>query len=131
MQALVCHELGEPEVLRFEERPDLVPGADEVLIEVSAAGVNFPDGLIVAGKYQTKPELPFIPGSEIAGAVIAVGADVTGIAVGMRVMAFTARGGYATQALVPAHHVYPIPDELSFVDASIIPVAYGSRARRG
>lgn len=126
MRALVCNELGEPDSLDFEEGPDLVAGEGQVLIGVRAAGVNFPDGLLVAGNYQTKPPLPFVPGSEVAGVVRAVGEGVADVEVGTRVMAFTTLGGYATQALAPAHHVYPIPDELSFVDAAVIPVAYGT-----
>lgn len=126
MKALVCNELGSPDSLNLEEGPAPTPGEGQVLIEVHAAGVNFPDGLLVAGEYQTKPPLPFVPGSEVAGVVVALGEGVTGVTAGQRVMAFTTLGGYATAALAPAHHVYPIPDALSFVDAAIIPVAYGT-----
>lgn len=126
MKALVCNELGRPDSLDLEDAPVPTPGEGEVLIEVHAAGVNFPDGLLVAGEYQTKPSLPFVPGSEVAGVVAALGDGVSGVSVGQRVMAFTTLGGYATHALAPTHHVYPIPDALSFVDAAIIPVAYGT-----
>src|SRR5699024_6388118 len=126
VKALVCNELGSPDSLDLEEGPAPTPGEGQVLIEVHAAGVNFPDGLLVAGEYQTKPPLPFVPGSEVAGVVVALGGGATGVAAGQRVMAFTTLGGYATAALAPAHHVCPIPDALSFVDAAISPVAYGT-----
>lgn len=126
MKALVCNELGTPDSLDFEEWQALTPADGQVLIEVHAAGVNFPDGLLVEGTYQTKPPLPFIPGSEVSGTIAELGPGVEGLTVGQRVMAFTTRGGYATTALAPAHHVYPIPDELSFIDAAILPVAYGT-----
>ena len=76
VRAAVCHELGPPSVLRVEERPDPEPGPGEVAVAVEAAGVNFVDGLFVAGQYQIKPSLPFVPGSEVAGHVVAVGPDV-------------------------------------------------------
>lgn len=126
MKALVCNELGPPDSLDFEDCPTPVPQAGQVLIDVHAAGVNFPDGLQVAGTYQTKPSLPFIPGSEVSGVVAELGPGVEGVRVGQRVMAFTTRGGYATSALAPVHHVYRIPDNLSFTDAAILPVAYGT-----
>ena len=77
MRAAVCNELGPPSVLRVEERPDPEPGPGEVAVAVEAAGVNFVDGLFVAGQYQIKPSLPFVPGSEVAGHVVAVGPDVS------------------------------------------------------
>ena len=77
MRAAVCHELGPPSVLRVEERPDPEPGPGQVAVAVEAAGVNFVDGLFVAGQYQIKPSLPFVPGSEVAGHVVAVGPTST------------------------------------------------------
>ncbi|QYM63925.1 MULTISPECIES: zinc-binding dehydrogenase [unclassified Microbacterium] len=126
MRAQVAHRLGSPHVLRFEEvdAPTLGPG--QVVIDVRAAGVNFPDGLIVAGTYQTRTEPPLTPGSEVAGVVVAVGADVAGVGPGARVLAFTGMGGYAERVLVAADMVFPIPDEMSFVDAAGFPVAYGT-----
>lgn len=126
MKALMCNELGEPSSLELQTSADLNAGPGQVLIDVHAAGVNYPDGLLVAGQYQTKPPLPFTPGSEVAGVVLAVGDGVTGVLPGQRVMAFTTLGGYATQALAPERHVYPIPDDLGLVEAAIIPVAYGT-----
>lgn len=126
MRAHVAHRLGAPNVLRFDEVDAPTPGPGLVLIDVRAAGVNFPDGLIVAGTYQTRPELPFTPGSEVAGVVVSVGSDVTAVSVGTRVLAFTGMGGYAEQAVVAADMVFPIPDEMSFIDAAGFPVAYGT-----
>lgn len=126
MKALLCRTLGAPDTLRYEDVDDPVPGPGEVLVEVHASGVNFPDGLIVAGNYQTKPTLPFVPGSEAAGVVRAVGADVTGLGVGTRVLAFCGMGGYAEQVVVPAQMVFPIPDAMSYTDAAGFAVTYGT-----
>ena len=126
MRAQVVRRLGDPGVLSFDEIEDPHPGPGEVLIDVHASGVNFPDGLIVAGTYQTRPELPFIPGSEAAGVVAGVGAGVTALAAGARVLAFTGMGGYAQQVLVAADMVFPIPEEMKFIDAAGFPVAYGT-----
>ncbi len=82
MKVQLCEVLGAPEVLQYRDIADPEPGPGEVLVEVHAAGVNFPDGLVVSGNYQTKPALPFVPGSEVAGVVRALGADVDGVAVG-------------------------------------------------
>ena len=86
MKALIATELGGPEVLTYAEVPDPEPGPRQVLIEVKACGVNFPDTLIIAGKYQFKPPLPFSPGGELAGIIVAVGEQVTRHAVGDRVI---------------------------------------------
>lgn len=126
MRAQIVRELGGPDALSFEEIADPVAGPGQVLIEVHAAGVNFPDGLIVAGTYQTRPELPFVPGSEVAGAVVGVGEGVTHLAVGDRVLAFTGMGGYAELAAVSAEMAFPIPDAMSAVDAAGFPVTYGT-----
>jgi NADPH2:quinone reductase len=99
-------------LLVVEERPDLVPSPGSVVIEVEAAGVNFVDGLFIAGQYQIKPPLPFTPGSEVAGRVALVGADVSGVSVGQRVMATTGLGGYASQVMVSALSVVTLPDAL-------------------
>lgn len=126
MKAQLCEVLGEPDVLRYTDIDDPAPGRDEVLVEVRAAGVNFPDGLVVSGNYQTKPALPFVPGSEAAGIVRAVGADVSGVEVGTRVLAFCGMGGYAELVTVPATMVFPIPDSMSYVDAAGFAVTYGT-----
>ena len=101
VRAAVCNELGPPSVLRVEERPDPQPGPGEVAVAVEAAGVNYVDGLFVAGRYQMKPSLPFVPGSEVAGHVVAVGPDVRGVALGDRVLASVGLGGFANSVVVP------------------------------
>lgn len=126
MRAQIVHELGGPDALSWDEIDPPAPGPGQVLVEVHAAGVNFPDGLIVAGSYQTKPALPFTPGSEVAGVVSAVGEGVTGLAPGVRVLAFTGMGGYAEQVVVAADMVFPIPDAMTAVDAAGFPVTYGT-----
>jgi len=122
----LCEVLGDPEVLQYTDIADPQPGPGEVLVEVHAAGVNFPDGLVVSGNYQTKPALPFVPGSEVAGVVRAVGANVSGLAIGARVLAFCGMGGYAELVTVPATMVFPIPDSMSYVDAAGFVVTYGT-----
>ncbi|WP_064059553.1 NADPH:quinone oxidoreductase family protein [Prescottella equi] len=126
MKVQLCEVLGAPEVLQYRDIADPEPGPGEVLVEVHAAGVNFPDGLVVSGNYQTKPALPFVPGSEVAGVVRAVGANVDGVGVGARVLAFCGMGGYAELVTVPATMVFPIPDSMSYVDAAGFVVTYGT-----
>ncbi|NLT29492.1 MAG: NADPH:quinone oxidoreductase family protein [Propionibacterium sp.] len=126
MLAQVVTELGTPDQLRLTEVPDPTPGPGQVSIAVEASGVNFPDGLLVAGTYQTKPELPFTPGSEVAGTVLALGDGVDGVSVGQRVVAFCGLGGYAEQVLAAANMVYPLPDQVSAVAAAAMPVAHGT-----
>ena len=87
MRALVCKELGTAQQLSLEDNwPDPTPGPKEVIVDVMAAGLNFPDTLIIAGKYQVQPELPFIPGAEAAGVVSAIGEKVTNVKVGDEVL---------------------------------------------
>ncbi len=126
MKAHVCTQLGLPNQLQFKEIDDPTPTPNQVLVSVKAAGVNFPDGLIVAGTYQTKPPLPFIPGSEVAGVVHSVGSDVQGVTPGMRVMAFCGMGGYAELVAVTSDKVFVIPDSMSFSDAAGFVVTYGT-----
>src|SRR5262245_35696360 len=97
MKALVCRQYGPPESLVFEELPSPNPGVGEVVVSVKAAGVNFPDLLIIQNKYQVKPPLPFSPGSELAGIVKEVGPGVTRVKVGERVMAFGSYGTFAEE----------------------------------
>jgi NADPH2:quinone reductase len=118
MRAVVCHELGPPSLLRVEERPDPVPAAAQIVVEVEAAGVNFVDGLFIAGQYQIKPPLPFTPGSEVAGVIAAVGDGVDHFAVGSRVMASTGLGGYASHVVVPPHGLTAIPEQLDAAQAA-------------
>jgi NADPH2:quinone reductase len=112
VRAIVCHELGAPSLLRVEERPDPVPAAGQVVVEVEAAGVNFVDGLFIAGRYQIKPPLPFTPGSEIAGRIAAVGDGVDQFTVGQRVIASTGLGGFASHVVVAPPALTVIPDQL-------------------
>lgn len=126
MKAIVCAELGPPAGLRLSECPEPAAGPGQVTIQVAAVGLNFPDTLIVAGKYQVKPPLPFTPGMECAGRVKAVGEGVRGFAPGDRVMATLTFGAMAEVALAQAHHVYLIPDEMDFNQAASFPVTYGT-----
>jgi NADPH:quinone reductase len=112
VRAVVCRELGPPSLLAVEERPDPIPVAGQVVVEVEAAGVNFVDGLFIAGRYQIKPPLPFIPGSEVAGRIAVLGDEVSGLSVGQRVMASTGLGGYASHVVVPASSLAALPDVL-------------------
>ena len=124
MRAMQVAGYGEP--LLLVEVPTPEPSAGEVRITVHRAGVNFPDMLMIQGTYQMRPEPPFAPGFEVAGVVSALGAGVQGIAVGERVMAYTPHGGYAEEVVTPAHSVFPIPDAVSFTDAAVVPIAYGT-----
>jgi NADPH:quinone reductase len=105
----VCRELGEPESLVIEERPSPLLGPDRLRLRVRACGVNYVDALFVAGRYQIRPEPPFVPGSEIAGEVIEVGPDVRGWAVGDRAIASVGLGGFVDEAVVPAAACNPTP----------------------
>ncbi len=126
MRAVVCHELGPPSVLRVEEQPDPEPRPGGVVVDVEAAGVNFVDGLFVAGQYQIRPPLPFVPGSEVGGRVAAVGEGVEGFHVGQPVLANTGLGGYATKVSVPAASVVPRPDALSAAQAATFTQSYST-----
>ncbi len=126
MKAVRCHAWGQPETLTVESLPLPQPAAGEVRLRVHAAGVNFPDTLIIQGKYQFKPELPFTPGSEVAGEVEALGEGVTNVQVGDRVIAFLSTGGYATHAVAQAPQVLPMPPELSFEEAAAFTLASGT-----
>ncbi|HEY0846606.1 MAG TPA: NADPH:quinone oxidoreductase family protein [Noviherbaspirillum sp.] len=126
MKAILCKSWGLPDTLVVEELPDVVPGPGEVAIDVQAAGVNFPDVLIIQNKYQFKPELPFTPGSELAGIVRAVGDGVSKINVGDKVLAFVSRGAFAQQIAVPAQAVMPMPPGLDFDTAAAVTLTYGT-----
>ena len=126
MRAVVCNAWGPPESLVVEDVPTPVPGADEVLTRVRACGVNFADALIVQGKYQERPPLPFTPGLEVAGEIDAMGEDVTGLATGQRVLSLCATGGYAEAVIAPAAVTVPIPDAMPYETAAGFAVAYGT-----
>ncbi len=114
MRAVRCHELTGPSSLRVDEIPAPTPGAGEVLVDVRAAALNFPDVLLTYGKYQFKAEPPFIPGGEASGVVSAVGASVTDLAVGDRVALTIMNGAFAEQLVAPAAAVVKLPDAVTF-----------------
>ena len=114
MKAIVCKELGPPSSLVFEEVPDPQAGPGEVVIDVKAAGVNFPDVLIVQGLYQFKPPLPFSPGHEVAGVVRSIGDGVTTLKPGDRVIAVVGYGGFAEQFAVEAARCLPMPGAMDY-----------------
>lgn len=124
MRAVVCPAFGAPLAVTDIPAPALAPG--QVRIAVAAAGVNFADSLITAGKYQEKVEPPFVPGMELAGTVIEVTDGVTTCRQGDRVMANVTGGAFAEQAAVDATDVHVLPDGLDFVTAAGFPVAYGT-----
>ena len=126
MKAMICSAFAPVEELRHGDFPAPQAGPGEVVIDVAAAGVNYPDVLIVQGKYQTKPPLPFVPGSEAAGRIAAVGPDVTGFTAGDRVIAFTGSGAFAEQVRVPATQVWPVPDGVDLEVAAGISITYGT-----
>ena len=126
MKAILCRRHGPPESLSFEEVPDPVPGPGQVLIDVRAAGVNFPDTLIIQNQYQIKPPLPFSPGGECAGIIAAIGPDVAHLAVGQRVAAAAPWGCLAQRVVVAATHVVPIPESMSFDVAAAFTLVYAT-----
>ncbi len=126
MKAVVCSELGPADRLRVEEVPDPEPGPGEVVIDVAAAGLNFPDTLIIQGSYQFQPDLPFVPGAEAAGTVSAVGEGVSGVAVGDRVIGLGLYGAFAEKWKVPASGLIPIPEVMSAEQAAGFGLTYGT-----
>ena len=127
MKAVLCREWGGPDSLRFEEVAARTLKPNEVRIRVRACGVNFADTLIIAGKYQIKPEFPFTPGLEAAGEVVEIGTGVDHLAIGQRALAVLRfGGGYAEEIVINADAVVPIPDSMDFVTAAAFPVAYGT-----
>ncbi len=126
MRAIRCEAWGGPETLLLRDLPDPVPQAGEVLIRVRAAGVNFPDVLIIQKKYQVQPELPFTPGAEIAGEIEAVGEGVAGYKPGDRVLALCSTGGFAEKIAIDAHRCVPVPDGVSFEVAAGLMLAFGT-----
>jgi len=124
MRAMLCHAWGGVESLQLGDAPTPVPADGEVVIAVKAVGINYADAIMVAGKYQTKPPLPFSPGLEAAGIVAACGDRVTRFKPGDRVMAILAHGGLAELAVAPEAETFAIPDGMSFEEAGAFPVAY-------
>jgi NADPH:quinone reductase len=124
MRSIVVDRWMDPSELAVRETPDPHLTPDGVLIEVRAAGCNFFDTLIVQGKYQVKPELPFVPCGELAGVVRAVGEGVSGVRVGDRVLSSGNTGGFAELAVAPARTVHVLPDSMSFDEGAALPVIY-------
>src|SRR5579859_2255847 len=126
MRALVCRAYGPIDSLEVGELPDPKASAGQVVVGVRACGVNFPDLLVVQGKYQFKPPPPFSPGGEVAGVVEAVGAGVEGLRVGDRVLAMAIWGGMAEKLAADASQVVKIPEGVSFTSASCVATAFGT-----
>jgi NADPH2:quinone reductase len=126
MKAIRCKAYGPPSSLVLEEIDNLKPKAKEVLVEVKACGLNFPDTLIIQGLYQFKPELPFTPGSDVAGIVKEIGDQVSHLKVGQEVFGFVAHGGLAEEVLVPASACFPKPPKMDFPIAASFLMAYGT-----
>jgi NADPH2:quinone reductase len=118
MKAMIATQWGEPSEMQYAEVADPTPGPGQVLIDVKAIGCNFPDILIVQGKYQMKPSLPFSPGHEVAGTALAVGAGVTRVHQGQRVFAMIELGAYAERAVADDTRVFAIPDTMSYEEAA-------------
>jgi len=126
MRALICKEIGPTDSLVIEQRPDPVAGPGQVLVRVQAAGINFPDILMIKGLYQVKIKPPFIPGNEAAGIVSAVGEGVSHYQPGDRVMVIPDGAAFAELCAVPVERVIPIPASLGFEQAAGFTITYGT-----
>ena len=124
MRAVVCREFGPYQDMEIDDIDLPAPAAAQILIDTKAAGVSFGTSLVIAGKYQRKPPRPFAPGTEVAGVVLEIGADVTGISVGQRVYAAIGWGGFAERAIARDIHTHPMPDSLDFPAATLFPISY-------
>jgi NADPH:quinone reductase len=126
MRAVRCHDLIGPKGVRVDELPEPTPGPGEVLLDVRAAGLNFPDVLLSYGKYQFKPKLPFIFGGEASGIVRAVGEGVRSVAPGDRIVATNVHGMFAERVTAPEIGIVKLPDEVSFEVGAITVLAYAT-----
>jgi len=126
VRALVCKEIGSTDKLVIEQQPDPVADRGEVLVEVRAAGINFPDILVIKGLYQVKLEPPFIPGNEAAGIISAVGEGVSQYKPGDRVIIMPEGAAFAELCAVPVERVIPVPDKLGFEQAAGFTITYGT-----
>lgn len=126
MRAIVCHAFSSPEKLVLEEIASPEPNEKEVIVAVSACSLNFPDTLIVQGKYQFRPPLPFTPGSDIAGVIKSVGSKVKHLSVGQEVMGFVPYGGFAEEVVAPSATIFPKPSFLEDGIAASFLLAYGT-----
>lgn len=126
MRAVVCSEPGGPDQLALGDMPVPEPAAGEVLIKVTAAGLNFADLLMIRGEYQEKPDPPFVPGMEIAGTIERCGTGVTGLSTGQRVMATVSSGGFAEFATARVGDLVALPDAVDDITAAGFAIAYGT-----
>jgi len=126
MKAIVCNNFGQIRDIEYKDVDEPNLNEDTILIKVSSVGVNFPDGLLVQGKYQLKPETPFIPGMEVAGEIIGLGSKDTDFAVGDRIAALSQLNGYAEKAVVKTSSTFKIPENMSYDDACALLCAYGT-----
>ena len=126
MKAWLCENPIGVEALRWTDMPTPSPSPDEVLVEIKAASLNFPDILIVQNKYQIKPSLPFVPGSEYAGVIQAIGSNVKHLAVGQSVACLSGTGGFGTHTLAPAKLCVPLPPQFPMVDAAAFIMIYAT-----
>jgi len=126
MRALRCHAFGSLDNLAVEEVPSPLPGTGQVLLDVKAASLNFPDVLMVQGLYQVKPSLPYSPGAEAAGVVLGVGTGVRGVRPGERVAAIAGWGGFAEECAVDADRVTPLPDGMDFETGATLLYTFGT-----
>ena len=126
MKAIVCNNFGPIQNIEYKDISEPKIEENNVIVEVKSIGVNFPDGLLVQGKYQLKPETPFTPGMEVAGNIIEIGSNVTKFKIGDRVAAQSQLGGYAEKTAVKESSVFKIPDEMSYDDSCALLCAYGT-----
>ena len=126
MKAIRCIKYGPPSSLVLEEMTSLKPGVKEVVVSVKACGINFPDTLIIQGLYQLKPELPFTPGSDIAGVIKEVGEGVVHLKKGDEVFGFVAYGALAEEVIVPSNACFPKPKKMDYPVAASFMMAYGT-----
>ena len=120
MRAALCTEYGIPPRLEIDNVDSPTLNSTDLRIEVHACGINFADVLMVQGKYQVKPDLPFVPGGEVAGIILEVGTDVNGFEVGQRVIALSQGGGFAEEVAVDASRVLPLSDKMDFFTKSLL-----------
>ena len=126
MKAIVCNDFGPIQNIEYKDVNEPVIQDESVIINVKSVGVNFPDGLLVQGKYQLKPDTPFIPGMEVAGEIVKIGPSVLNLKIGDRVAALSQLSGYAEQAVVQEKSVFKIPSKMSFDDSCALLCAYGT-----
>ncbi len=126
MKALQSHQVGGPETLTLDDIEPPQPGKGQVLIDVKACAINFPDTLIIRDLYQFKPPRPFAPGGEISGVITALGEGVDGLEVGQRVLAAIGNGGLAEQVVAPQDRVFAVPDTIAFEKAASLLMTYGT-----